>query len=98
MVVAKSWLSQELPVQIPPDEELLNDLCSVNKKYDNKGRLQLESKDEIKKRLGRSPDKADAFVLTFAEPVFDIGKSETFGNGHVRIEDMFAASGKESRW
>ena len=95
---AKSWLSQDLPVQIPPDEELLNDLCSVNKKYDNKGRLQLESKDEIKKRLGRSPDKADAFVLTFAEPVFDVGKSETFGNGHVRIEDMFAASGKESRW
>ena len=96
--MAREWLNQELPVQIPPDEDLLNDLCSVNKKYDSKGRLQLESKDEIKKRLGRSPDKADAFVLTFAEPVYDIGQSKTFGNGNVSIEDMFSQHHRESRW
>ena len=85
---ARAWLTQELPVQIPPDDELLNDLCSVNKKYDSMGRLQLESKDEIKKRLGRSPDKADAFVLTFAEPVYDCGHTITYGNGKVALEDM----------
>ncbi|MBE6467055.1 MAG: PBSX family phage terminase large subunit [Alphaproteobacteria bacterium] len=95
---ARAWLCQELPVQLPCDDELLNDLCSVNKKYDSLGRLQLESKDEIKKRLGRSPDKADAFVLTFAEPVYDVGKAKTFGNGQVVLEDMFANSYKESKW
>ena len=95
---ARAWLTQDLPVQIPPDDELLNDLCSVNKKYDAMGRLQLESKDEIKKRLGRSPDKADAFVLTFAEPVYDNGKTMTHGNGQAIIEDMFASSVKESKW
>ena len=95
---AKMWLTQELPVQLPHDDELLNDLCSVNKKYDSLGRLQLESKDDIKKRLGRSPDKADAFVLTFAEPVFDIGKTKTYGNGQVALEDIFASSHKESKW
>lgn len=58
-------------VQLPKDEELISDLCSVNKKYDGMGRLGLESKDDLKKRLGRSPDRADALALTFAEPVFD---------------------------
>ena len=43
----------------------------VNKKYDSRGRLQLEEKDEIKRRLGRSPDMADALALTFAEPVYE---------------------------
>ncbi len=95
---ARFWLSQELSVQIPPDEELFDELCSVNKKYDTKGRLLLESKDEVKKRLGRSPDKADAFVLTFAEPVFDCGKPKTFGNGQVAIEDMFTNQSKEGKW
>ena len=94
---AAVWLNQELPVQLPPDEDLLNELCSVNKKYDARGRLLLESKEDVKKRLGRSPDKADAFVLTFAEPVYDLGKTKTFGRGHVVIEDMFAEVG-ESKW
>lgn len=94
---AAAWLEQELPVQLPPDEELLNDLCSVNKKYDARGRLLLESKEDIKKRLGRSPDKADAFVLTFAEPVYDAGRTKTFGRGNICIEDMFAET-KESKW
>jgi hypothetical protein len=32
-------------------------------------RLLLEPKDQVKARLGYSPDDADAFVLTFAQPV-----------------------------
>lgn len=68
---ARDWLSSDLAVQLPKDEKLLDELCSVNKSYDSKGRLLLESKDEVKKRLGRSPDLADAFVLTFAEPVVE---------------------------
>lgn len=95
---ARAWLNQELPVQLPLDEDLLNDLCSVNKKYDARGRLLLESKDDVKKRLGRSPDKADAFVLTFAEPVYDQGRVKTFGNGQVVLEEMFAAEKEESKW
>jgi hypothetical protein len=34
----------------------------------NGGKFQLEAKDEIKKRLGTSPDLADALALTFAIP------------------------------
>ena len=32
-------------------------------------RLLLEPKEQVKARLGYSPDDADAFVLTFAQPV-----------------------------
>lgn len=96
---AAAWLNQELPVQIPPDEELLSELCCVNKKYDTRGRLLLESKDEVKKKLGRSPDKADAFVLTFAEPVYDCGRTRTFGkSGQIAIEDMFAEIRDNGKW
>lgn len=97
---ANEWLKQELPVQIPNDEELLDDLCSVNKKYDSKGRLQLESKDEVKKRIGRSPDRADAFVLTFAEPVIDNGKVKMYGNSYTTFEDLFMDSKNsgDSEW
>ena len=32
-------------------------------------RFLLEPKEDVKTKLGYSPDEADAFVLTFAEPV-----------------------------
>lgn len=50
-------------VAIPEDRKLIGEL--VNTKYDfAKGRIKVEPKDEIKKRIGRSPDRADAFALT----------------------------------
>lgn len=83
------WLNANPQPQLPEDEDLLNELIGVGKRFDGRGRLQLESKDEIKKRLGRSPDKADALALTFAEPVYDIGEPRLYGNGRVSVEDMF---------
>lgn len=91
---ANEWLKQELGVQIPNDDILFDDLTSVNKKFDSRGRLQLESKEEVKKRIGRSPDKADAFVLTFASPVFDNGYTKMYDKNKVSIESMFAESEK----
>ncbi len=67
----RAWLASKQDISIPDDEALCAELCSIAKKYDDKGRLQLEEKDELKKRLGRSPDKADALALTFAEPVYE---------------------------
>lgn len=48
--------------------ELYSDLTAVEYKLTGKGRDQkaLEPKDELKKRLGRSPDDGDALALTFA--------------------------------
>lgn len=54
---------------IPEDACLKSDLSTPVYAFDAAGRMVLESKDEIKKRLGRSPDMADALALTFAAPV-----------------------------
>lgn len=50
---------------LPKDPELKTQLASVRYSYRD-GLLLMESKKEHKKRLGRSPDRADAWVLTFA--------------------------------
>lgn len=91
------WLQDT--VQLPKDDSLLDELCTVNKKYDGRGRLQLESKADVKERLLRSPDKADALALTFAEPVYDVGQPKMYGNGFVTMEQLFADSMKrEEKW
>jgi phage terminase large subunit len=50
------------------DEKLGGELSDVKYKFTSNDKVEIESKDEIKKRAGdrRSPDLADAFVLTFA--------------------------------
>lgn len=61
----REWLAQETPVQIPDSDELLGDLTSLGYKFDSSGRLQIESKDDLRKRGMKSPDTADALALTF---------------------------------
>jgi len=48
---------------LPDDRRLAADLTNVKFSYDSRGRIKLESKDEIKKRLGRSPDRGDALAI-----------------------------------
>lgn len=52
-------------LQLPPDPELLADLCAPRFEMRSRG-WQVESKDEIVKRLGRSPDCGDAVVYAHA--------------------------------
>jgi len=48
-------------VALPPDSGLFADLCAPT--YSLKpGGIQIEAKEHIVKRLGRSPDKGDAVV------------------------------------
>jgi len=61
----RDWLGDE-PNQIPDDDALQADLITPSYKFDNNQRLQLESKDDIKKRGMKSPDLGDALALTFA--------------------------------
>lgn len=51
---------------IPNDEQLKRELTCREYWHDNKDRWVLESKKDIKKRLGYSPDWADQFYLLFA--------------------------------
>lgn len=51
---------------LPNDPELIEELIAIKYKIRDDGRLQLPPKDEIKKALGRSPDKSDALALAVA--------------------------------
>ena len=53
-------------IAIPPDPELLGDLSSPTFEVTTRGVL-IESKDDIRKRLGRSPGKGDAVVMALSE-------------------------------
>lgn len=64
----KEWFESER-VHIPNHTPLIEDLCLVKRKPDASMRLRLESKDEMRRRSGRSPDAGDALALTFAFPV-----------------------------
>ena len=61
----REWLAQDMPVQIPDSDELLGDLTSLGYKFDSSARLQIESKDDLRKRGMKSPDTADSLALTF---------------------------------
>lgn len=54
---------------LPKDDLLAGELAAPHYDYDPKQRVRLEPKDDVKARLGRSPDRADALSLTFASPV-----------------------------
>jgi hypothetical protein len=55
-------------IMLPPDPELKADLCAARYMLRVNG-IQVEAKDEIVKRLGRSPDAGDAVVLAAMPPV-----------------------------
>jgi hypothetical protein len=53
---------------LPDDDELLADLSALRYQFDQKGRVVLEGKDEVRARLGRSPDRSDALALAGGTP------------------------------
>jgi hypothetical protein len=62
---AREWFEAR-DCHMPVDDTLISELAGIRYKYLSTGKLKVESKDEMKKRGQRSPDVADAFVLTFA--------------------------------
>ena len=68
----RDWLEGE--VSIPDDNEIEQDLTSFG--YSHRGeKLILEAKDDVRKRIKRSPDIGDAIALTFAVPVNEYNSS-----------------------
>jgi hypothetical protein len=50
---------------LPPDDELTQELTEIHWEVQSNGKIKIEPKEDIKKRIGRSPDKADAVALTY---------------------------------
>jgi hypothetical protein len=58
-------------LDLDQDGMLRDDLAAPRYRFDSRNRLIVESKDELKKRLGRSPDRGDAAVMLAAAPTGD---------------------------
>lgn len=55
-------------ISLPEDEgtpALIREITEFKYFYDSAGRLRIEAKDELRRRLGKSPDRADACALGF---------------------------------
>ncbi|MEC9347339.1 MAG: terminase [Pseudomonadota bacterium] len=62
----RQWLKEG---HLPEDPALVIDLVGPEYGFDNRGRILLERKEDMKRRGLASPDAADALALTFAEIV-----------------------------
>ncbi len=69
---AREWF-RRLECKIPDDGKLIAELTLPTYAYTSSGKIKVEGKEDIKKRtmksatsMGKSPDLADAFCLTFA--------------------------------
>ncbi len=56
-------------IAITPDEKLAEELMATTFSLTASGKIAIEPKDEIRSKLGRSPDRADALSMAFAEPM-----------------------------
>jgi len=53
----------DIKLMLPVDDILSADLVATTYMYNSKGQIKLEEKQELKDRLGRSPDSADALAI-----------------------------------
>ena len=73
----KEWLQQG--GALPNDPEILADLTGPEYSFSAKDEIQLEKKEDMKKRGLASPDCGDSLALTFAHPVH----LERFEDHHI---------------
>ncbi|MGJ5804344.1 PhoH family protein [Streptomyces europaeiscabiei] len=72
-------------VALPDDDELKLELSSVEYTI-RKGKVTIEEKKDTKKRIGRSPDKADAVIMSFFP---DPGKIEYNPEDDQELDDSY---------
>ena len=63
----RKWLKDR--GEMENKDEIFNDSTAPMAFINLRGKLQLESKDDMKDRGVQSPNYADALALTFAQPV-----------------------------
>lgn len=52
---------------LPDDRELMADLCAATWQYTSRGLVQVEPKEDIIERIGRSPDKGDSCIYAYVK-------------------------------
>lgn len=88
------WMVREMldpafdsKVMLPPDEDLAAELSSPHWRETPGGLIQVESKDDVRARLGRSTDSADAVLQTFMTDTEFNEAPETAESGIFQFTD-----------
>lgn len=86
------WKVRELVmdknIPYPEDEELRRQLSAVRYSVvDSSGKIKLEPKEKTKERLGKSPDRADAFVYGNHQ-LQQIGQRKSIDDYHLRRANL----------
>jgi hypothetical protein len=90
-------------IALPPDQGLAADLAASRWKYTSRG-IQVELKPDIVKRLGRSPDKGDAVIISYSvgidrEPRYVPARLQTTANlGYQRAKERFGQLRRLQTW
>jgi len=64
----RDWLEDG---EIPDDDQLSDELVSLDYGYDGRMRIQLQSKKDLKRNGGKSPDRGDSLALSFVPDLID---------------------------
>jgi hypothetical protein len=62
--MAREWLRHDNTAMLPPDDKLIEELVVPTYSIQN-GKIKIMKKDDMKELLHRSPDRAEALILTF---------------------------------
>lgn len=73
-------------IALPDDEALIEELVAPRFGFNAGGTLKIESKDDIKRRIGRSTDAADAVIAAF------------WVSGDFKVEEHFKYPERGQRW
>ena len=75
----------ENPLAIPEKfSRLVTELIAIEHTFNSSGQIQIEPKENVKKKLGHSPDQADALAISYDNPVGRILRL-VFGSGKGRF-------------
>jgi hypothetical protein len=74
----REWLASRV-CRLPRDERLRDDLVAPRYTYTSDGRVQIESKQQMRARGLPSPDHADAFLLTLADKGMGVSSQSDAG-------------------
>ena len=63
----RDWLDPKngSVAELPPSDELLEEISQITWGFNSQGKVYIEPKEDIKKKLGRSTDTFDALANTF---------------------------------
>ena len=96
---AEDWLPE---LDLDDDEDLLSELCAPEYEMNSKGQRVVEPKAVTKKRIGYSPDRADAVMVAFCRGVSAahsaVAPSGPVTPGGSRWAGMGGSGGGRSTW